>query len=97
MKSLSTGEARTVSNRAGRGSSYGRILKSSSAIGGSKAISYVICLFRMKAVALLLGPAGVGLIGLYNSVIELSKTVSGLGLGNSGVREIASAIGQNDD
>ena len=51
----------------------------------------------MKAVALLLGPAGVGLIGLYNSVIELSKTVSGLGLGNSGVREIASAIGQNDD
>jgi antigen flippase len=78
-------------------SSYGRILKSSSVIGGSQVISYAIGLFRTKAVALLLGPAGVGFIGLYNSIIEVSKTVSGMGLRSSGVREIASAIGQNDD
>jgi enterobacterial common antigen flippase len=97
LKTLPTDEAKTVDNSSGRDSSYGRILKSSSAIGGSRALSYAIGLFRIKAVALLLGPAGVGLIGLYSSVIELSKTVSGLGLANSGVREIASAIGQNDD
>lgn len=65
-------------------------------IGGSQVISYAIGLFRTKVVALLLGPAGVGFIGLYNSVIELSKTVSGMGLVNSGVREISSALGKGD-
>lgn len=84
------------SSNGGSGSSYGRILKSSSVIGGSQVISYGIGLFRTKVVALLLGTTGIGLIGLYNSVIELSKTVSGMGLVNSGVREISSAIGQKD-
>lgn len=79
-----------------RRSSYGSILKSSSLIGGSEAFNYSIGLLRTKVVAVLLGPSGVGLIGIYNSIISLAGTASELGLRNSGVREISSAIGASD-
>jgi PST family polysaccharide transporter len=74
-------------------SSYGQILESSSVIGGSNGINYVISLARIKIVAILLGPSGIGLIGLYQSTIGLVGTLSGMGIGSSGVREVASAHG----
>jgi len=46
--------------------------------------------------ALLLGPAGVGLMGLYSSVYELTRNLAGLGINNSGVRQIAEAVGSED-
>ena len=42
--------------------SYRQILRSSAIIGGASAINIVIGLVKMKAVALLLGPAGVGIV-----------------------------------
>lgn len=51
---------------------------------------------RTKLVAMLLGPSGVGLVGLYTSATGLVGTVSGLGLGSSGVREVAEAHGSGD-
>ena len=77
-------------------SSYGTILKSSSIIGGSQAFGYIIGLVRTKFVAILLGPSGVGLVGIYNSIITLTAAVSGMGLGGSGVREISAARGKDD-
>lgn len=74
-------------------SSYGQILRSSSIIGGSQALSYVIGMVKTKAVAVLLGPAGVGLVGLYVSVTGFVSTFTGLGLVQSGVREIAESEG----
>jgi antigen flippase len=79
------------------GSSYGQILKSSSIIGGAQAINYIIGLVRMKFVAVLLGPSGVGLVGLYVSVIGLVQTFAQLGINESGVREVAVAAGSGDD
>lgn len=76
--------------------SYGQILRSSSIVGGAQAANYVIGLVRVKLIAVLLGPAGVGLIGLYTSAIGLVGAVSGLGVGSSGVREIVRAYGQDD-
>jgi antigen flippase len=77
-------------------SSYGQILKSSSIIGGAQGINYLIGMVRTKLVAVLLGPSGVGLVGLYNSAIGLVATVAGLGIGSSGVREVAEAHGSGD-
>ena len=54
--------------------SHREILKSSSIVGGAQAINYVAALLRTKAVALLLGPSGVGLVGLYVSAIGLVGT-----------------------
>lgn len=74
-------------------SSYGQILKSSSIIGGAQGINYLVGMVRTKLVAVLLGPSGVGLVGLYISATELVGTVAGLGISTSGVREVAEAHG----
>ena len=46
---------------------------------------------KMKAAALLLGPTGVGLIGLYSSLFQTTATVAALGLDSAGTRELATA------
>lgn len=77
--------------------SYGEILKSSAVIGGAQAINLGIGIARTKAMAMLLGPAGFGLAGLYNSIVDLTHSVAGLGVNSSGVRQIAEAVGSNDE
>lgn len=77
-------------------STYGSILKSSALIGGSSLVNVGISIVRAKAMALLLGPGGVGLLGLLNSVLDLARTVAGLGLSSSGVRQIAEAAATQD-
>jgi len=76
--------------------SYGQILKSSSIIGGAQGINYLIGMVRTKLVAVLLGPSGVGLVGLYGSATGLVGTLAGLGIGISGVREVAEAHGSGN-
>ena len=76
--------------------SYGQILRSSSIIGGAQGINYLIAMVRTKLVAVLLGPSGVGLVGLYVSATGLVGTISGLGLDSSGIREVAEAYGSGD-
>ena len=51
----------------------------------------------MKASALFLGPAGVGLIGLLTNLTGVATTVAGMGVGNVGVRQVAEAAGKNDE
>jgi PST family polysaccharide transporter len=75
---------------------YAQILKSTVVIGGSSAVNIVVGVVRNKAMALLLGPAGVGLIGLYTSVQELTFSLAGMGIQSSGVRQIAEAVGSDD-
>jgi len=76
--------------------SYRQILRSSSIIGGASAFNIVIGLLRTKAVAMLLGPAGIGLVGLLQNLIATAATASALGLGTVGTRQIAEANGQGD-
>lgn len=76
--------------------SYHRILRSSSIIGGAQLIRYAIGLVQIKIVALLLGPAGVGLVGLYQSAMTTIGSATGLGIGSSGVREVAAAYVDDD-
>jgi antigen flippase len=76
--------------------SYRQILRSSSIMGGAQALNYLVGMVRVKIIALLLGPAGVGLIGLYSSAVGLVGMLTGLGISSSGVREVALAHGQDD-
>jgi PST family polysaccharide transporter len=46
---------------------------------------------RTKVLAILLGPLGIGISGLYQSALDLIKTATGFGLGYSGVKEVAEA------
>lgn len=76
--------------------SYGSILKSTSLTGGSQAISMVIGMLRNKFAALLLGPAGIGLIGTYMAIQHFAVSLAGLGVSQSGVRDISSARATGD-
>jgi antigen flippase len=75
---------------------YGQILKSSALIGGSSVLNIAIGIVRTKVMAVLLGPAGVGLFGLYGSIVNLALSVASMGVNNSGVRQIAEATGSGD-
>ncbi|MDC1198094.1 O-antigen translocase [Algibacter sp.] len=77
--------------------SYSRILKSSSLIGGAQGINILIGLVRVKFVAVLIGPLGVGLAGTYQALIGFFGTFAGLGLQGSAVRDIAEAVGSQDN
>lgn len=72
---------------------YGQILKSTALIGGSSAVNILFAVIRSKAIAMMLGPSGVGLMGLYTSIIDIAQTVAGLGVQASGVRQIAESAG----
>ncbi|MCI0599287.1 MAG: O-antigen translocase [Beijerinckiaceae bacterium] len=77
--------------------SYGQILKSSALIGGSSVLNIGIGIVRTKAMAVMLGPAGFGLMGLYGSIADLAVSIAGMGVNNSGVRQIAEAAASGDD
>jgi O-antigen/teichoic acid export membrane protein len=79
-----------------RQESYGQILTSSALIGGSSLLNIAIGLVRTKVFATLLGPAGFGLFGLYNSVADMAQNLAGMGVNSSGVRQIAEAVGTQD-
>jgi len=79
-----------------RGQTYTQILKSTMLMGGSSLVNVALSIIRNKALAVLLGPEGVGLIGLYGSIIDMAQAIAGLGVSSSGVRQIAEAAGTDD-
>lgn len=90
-------DAETDAGELGGNASYRQILRSSSIIGGASALNIVVGLVRTKVAAVLLGPAGVGLIGLLQSVMATGATVAALGFDTAGTRQIAEANGRTDD
>ena len=76
--------------------SYRQILRSSSIVGGASVANILLGLLRAKAAAILLGPAGVGLIGLLQSLMATGSAMSSLGFGTVGTRQIAEAFGDDD-
>ena len=63
-------------------------------IGSAQAVNILISIIRMKVLAVLLGPSGVGLLSIYSSLQGMVTQIAGLGMGSSGVREIAAARGE---
>lgn len=77
--------------------SYRSILKSTSLIGGASVLNILIGMVRTKFVAILLGPVGVGLFGIYGQITGLVGSATGMGIGSSGVRQVAEAVGTEDN
>lgn len=77
--------------------SYGQILKSSAWIGGSSVLTIGIGVIRTKAMAIMLGPSGFGLMGLYVSIIDLALAATSMGIGSAAVRQIAESVASGDE
>ena len=78
-------------------SSYKDILKSFSIVGSAQIVNIVIGILRTKLFAVFLGPTGVGLLGLFQSIVDIIKNVTGLGLNVSAVKFVAEANAEKDN
>lgn len=72
-------------------------VKAVSVIGSAKVLNIAFGLVKMKVAAVLLGPAGVGLIGLFQQLMGTVSTLFGMGLDKSGTRQIANARGSRSE
>jgi len=60
-------------------------------------VTTIIGIIRTKALAVMLGPSGMGLAGLYMSATGLVGGIAGLGISSSGVRQIAQSAARGDE
>lgn len=74
-------------------SSYRSVFKATSLFGGVQVYQILIQIIKSKVIAVLLGPAGVGVIGLFQSGLDLIKNVTSMGLSSSAVRDVSEANG----
>ena len=76
--------------------SYRALFKSSFLIGGAQVIFLLAGLLKMKVAAVLLGPVGIGLVGLYINLMQASATVAALGVGHAGTKHISTSFAQGN-
>lgn len=77
-------------------SKYRNIFKATSLFGGLQVYQILIAVIKSKFAAVLLGPSGMGIIGLYQSALQLIQSLSAMGLSSSAVRDVSEANGSND-
>lgn len=66
-----------------------RVLKALSIFSGVQSLNIIVAVVRTKLVALWIGPAGVGVLGLYNWLVQLITTATQFNIGQSAVRTIS--------
>ena len=72
-----------------RDESYSHVLKYTGVFGGVQGLNVLIGLVRNKFVAMLLGPAGMGMVSLFNTTVQLISQATHLGISFSAVRHIS--------
>lgn len=72
------------------------LLKSMMIIASAQFLSILIRILRAKLVAVMLGPSGTGLLAVFANLQQLGSQAGGLGLPESGVRDLAAARGDGD-
>ncbi|APQ19335.1 O-antigen translocase [Maribacter hydrothermalis] len=72
-------------------------MKATSIFGGVQVFNIIISIGRSKILAILLGPAGIGILGLIMSTTKLISSLTNFGLGISAVKEIAVAFELGDE
>ncbi|MRX63752.1 O-antigen translocase [Maribacter luteus] len=87
----------TENSTKNKNSSYRQIMKATSIFGGVQVFNIIISIVRSKVIALLLGPAGMGIAGLLNSTLNIIGSISNFGLGISAVKDIAEANQEGDE
>lgn len=75
---------------------YKDSLKATSLFGGVQIINILILLVKSKIVAILLGPSGMGIYGLFTQTEAMIRSSTSFGLSSSAVRNISEARATND-
>lgn len=77
-------------------SSYRSIFKATSLFGGVQIYQILVQILKSKFIAILLGPTGVGIIGLYQSGLQFIQQLTSMGLAQSAVRDVSESNGTGD-
>ena len=77
-------------------SSYRQIFKATSLFGGVQIVRILVSIVQSKVIALLLGPTGMGIAGLFTSTSSLVEGLTNFGLRTSAVRDISEANESGD-
>ncbi len=78
-------------------STYREIMKATSIFGGVQLFQIIIAVIRSKFIAIILGPTGMGISGLFTSAIGFISGISNFGLETSAVKDISAANNCNDE
>ena len=89
-------DIQTVESPKTETSTYRSIFKATSLFGGVQVYQILIGIMRSKFIAMILGPAGMGIAGLYSSATAMIKSLSSMGLQSSAVRDVSEANGTGD-
>lgn len=76
---------------------YGHVLKYTGIFGGVQGLNIIVGVVRNKLVALLLGPGGMGLVSLFNSVVNFISQSTNLGISFSAVKNMAEMSASEDE
>lgn len=76
--------------------SYQSIVKATSLFGGVQVFNIIIQIVRSKIIAIWLGPAGMGVAGLFLVTTNFIGGLTNFGLGTSGIRDVAEASKSDD-
>jgi len=76
--------------------SYRDILKTTSLFSGVQILGVFISIAKSKLAAILIGPAGIGIVGVLNSTLNVIIGFTKLGLDVSAVKEISVLKGQDE-
>ena len=76
--------------------SYRSILKATSIFGGVQIWKILLGMVGQKFIAVLIGPAGMGITGLYQSGLNLIQGITSLGLSQSAVKNVSEANASGD-
>lgn len=77
-------------------SSYRKIMKATALFGGVQVYNIIISIVRTKFIAILLGPSGMGIMGLLQSSLGLIAGFTNFGLETSAVKDISAANKSKD-
>lgn len=75
---------------------YKSIAKANALFGGIQVFKLLVSFVNSKLVAVLLGPEGMGIMGLLNSSIDLVRTSTDMGLKTSAVKDVSVAHDTGD-
>jgi antigen flippase len=76
--------------------SYKQIARATTILGGSSIINIALRILKTKVLAILVGPSGIGLLGIYTLLMDVVGVVATLGVDSSGVKQVAEASGKGN-
>lgn len=78
-------------------SAYRQIMKATSIFGGVQVFQIIIGIIRSKFIAVLLGPAGIGLAGLLQAGTGMIAGLTNFSLSTSAIKNISAAQAEGDE